>query len=59
MRTPEEVVQAWVEAFNRADVEALAALYADNAVNHQVVQEPVESRAASAPCSSASWRKSR
>lgn len=44
--TPKEVVQAWVEAFNRADVEALAALYADSAVNHQVAEAPVEGKAA-------------
>lgn len=43
---PKEVVRAWVEAFNRADPEALAALYTEDAVNHQVVQEPIESRAA-------------
>ena len=46
MRTPKEVVRAWVEAFNRGDADALAALYADNATNHQVVREPVEGRAA-------------
>lgn len=46
MDRPSEVVQAWVEAFNRADVEALAALYAEDAINHQVVQEPVEGRIA-------------
>lgn len=46
MRTPKEVVQAWVEAFNRADVETLSALYEDDAVNHQVVREPVRGRAA-------------
>lgn len=43
---PRDVVQAWVEAFNRADSDALAALYAPDAVNHQVVQEPVRGRAA-------------
>lgn len=46
MRTPKETVGAWVEAFNRADTDALAALYADNAINHQVVRDPVEGRAA-------------
>ena len=39
--TPRQVVEAWVEAFNRADVDALAALYADDAVNHQVMWEPL------------------
>jgi ketosteroid isomerase-like protein len=46
MRTPEEIVQAWVQAFNRADVDALSALYADDAITHQVVREPVRGRAA-------------
>jgi limonene-1,2-epoxide hydrolase len=44
---PREVVERWVEAFNRADVEALAALYGKEAVNHQVAEEPVEGREAS------------
>jgi len=43
---PKSLVQAWVEAFNRADIEALAAFYAEDAVNHQVVQSPLEGRAA-------------
>ena len=43
---PKSLVQAWVEAFNRADVDALAAFYAEDAVNHQVVQSPLEGRAA-------------
>jgi limonene-1,2-epoxide hydrolase len=43
---PKELVQKWVEAFNRADVNALADLYAEDAVNHQVVEEPVRGRAA-------------
>jgi limonene-1,2-epoxide hydrolase len=39
-------VEAWVEAFNRADVEALAGLYAEDAINHQVANEPVIGREA-------------
>lgn len=46
MRRPREVVAAWVEAFNRADPDALAALYAEGATNHQVAFEPVVGRAA-------------
>ncbi|KAB2923732.1 MAG: nuclear transport factor 2 family protein [Bacteroidetes bacterium] len=42
--TPKELVQAWVDAFNRADANALAALYAPDAVNHQVMFEPVSGR---------------
>ena len=43
---PKELVQAWVDAFNRADADAVAALYTDDAVNHQVAEAPVEGRAA-------------
>jgi limonene-1,2-epoxide hydrolase len=44
--TPKQLVKAWVETFNRADADALAAFYAENAVNHQVAESPVEGRAA-------------
>src|SRR5262245_8217966 len=44
--TPRQLVQHWVDAFNRADADALAAMYADDAVNHQVAEEPVRGRAA-------------
>jgi limonene-1,2-epoxide hydrolase len=46
MSTPRQTVHAWVEAFNRGDVGALAALYAEDAVNHQVMFDPVEGREA-------------
>ena len=46
MQTPTEVVQTWVDAFNAADVGALAALYADDATNHQVTSEPIRGRTA-------------
>ena len=46
MRRPKDVVQAWIEAFNRGDVDALASFYAEDATNHQVVRDPVEGRAA-------------
>ena len=38
---PKEVLQLFIDAFNRADAEALSLLYADNAINHQVANEPV------------------
>jgi limonene-1,2-epoxide hydrolase len=41
---PKQLVQTWVEAFNRADISALAALYAEDAVNHQVAESPVQGR---------------
>jgi limonene-1,2-epoxide hydrolase len=39
--SPKQVVQQWLEAFNRANAEALSALYTEDAVNHQVANEPV------------------
>ena len=44
--SPKEVVLAWVEAFNRADADALAALYQADAINHQVAEGPVHGREA-------------
>jgi len=41
---PREVVKAWVEAFNRADVAALTNFYREDAINHQVAEQPVEGR---------------
>ena len=41
---PRDVVRAWVDAFNRADVDALSAFYHANAINHQVAESPVEGR---------------
>lgn len=46
MQTPAEVVQTWVDAFNAADVGGLVALYAEDATNHQVMQEPIRGRTA-------------
>lgn len=43
---PKELVKLWVEAFNRHDADSLAAFYADDAINHQVANEPVEGREA-------------
>jgi ketosteroid isomerase-like protein len=43
---PRALVEKWVELFNRGDAEALAALYAPDAVNHQVVQDPIVGRTA-------------
>jgi ketosteroid isomerase-like protein len=43
---PREVVRAWVDAFNRADVEMLAGMYSEDAINHQVAEDPVVGQAA-------------
>ena len=42
--TPKQVVEKWVECFNAGDATGLAKLYHDDAINHQVTQEPVEGR---------------
>lgn len=44
--TPRAVVEAWGEAFNRHDAAALAALYAEDATNHQMPEAPAVGRAA-------------
>ncbi|MDX2192157.1 MAG: nuclear transport factor 2 family protein [Gemmatimonadales bacterium] len=44
--SPRETVREWVARFNRGDVAGLAALYAPDAVNHQVVMEPLVGREA-------------
>ncbi len=43
---PKEVLQAFVQAFNKADSDGLAGLYAEDAVNHQVAEKPVQGREA-------------
>lgn len=43
---PRELVQTWIDRFNAMDVEGLASLYAEDAVNHQVNQAPLEGREA-------------
>ena len=44
--TPRQVVELWVDRFNAADAAGLADLYHDDAINHQVPQEPVRGREA-------------
>ena len=44
--TPRELVTQWVDAFNRGDADEIAAFYSMDAVNHQVVQDPVVGREA-------------
>lgn len=42
--SPKEMINKWVELFNQKDTAALANLYAKNAINHQVVTEPLVGR---------------
>ncbi len=44
--SPKELVELWVEAFNQGDDDAIAQLYAENAINHQVAETPVEGKVA-------------
>jgi limonene-1,2-epoxide hydrolase len=42
--SPRQLVEAWVEAFNRVDVDGLASFYREDAVNHQVAESPVQGK---------------
>lgn len=42
--TPSDLVREWGRRFNAADIDGLAALYAEDAVNHQVVTDPLHGR---------------
>ena len=44
--TLKETVQNFVDLFNRADAEELIELYAEDATNHQVANEPVIGKSA-------------
>jgi len=44
--SPKKLVELWVESFNRGNANEIAGFYADNAINHQVAESPVEGRAA-------------
>lgn len=44
--TPRAVLERWIARFNAGDVDGLAALYAEDATNHQVALEPVVGREA-------------
>ncbi len=44
--SPKQVVEEWVRRFNAADLRGLLELYAEDAVNHQVVTEPLVGRIA-------------
>lgn len=44
--SPRSVLEQWIDRFNAADADGLAALYHPEATNHQVTQEPVQGREA-------------
>ncbi|MBW8711741.1 MAG: nuclear transport factor 2 family protein, partial [Mycobacterium sp.] len=39
-------IEAWVEQFNAGDAAAISALYAEDAINHQIPLTPVVGREA-------------
>ena len=43
---PKEVIQKWVEAFNEGNAEKLAEFYHEEAINHQVTNQPVVGKTA-------------
>ena len=38
---PKEIIEKWVEAFNNGDANGIADLYHDDAINHQIANEPI------------------
>lgn len=44
--SPKEVIEKWINSFNKKDSEALADLYSDTAVNHQVMNDPLKGKVA-------------
>ncbi|MES2555726.1 MAG: nuclear transport factor 2 family protein [Bacteroidota bacterium] len=43
---PREVLEKWLQLFNEANAEEIAELYAENATNHQVANDPVVGKTA-------------
>jgi limonene-1,2-epoxide hydrolase len=41
---PKDILQKWVNLFNQGNANEIAELYHDDAVNHQVVNEPIEGK---------------
>ena len=44
--TPRQTVEKWLKAFNNADTTTLESLYAKNAINHQMPNEPIHGQEA-------------
>ena len=43
---PKVLIQKWIEIFNSGDADQLAELYHEDAINHQVANEPIEGKEA-------------
>lgn len=46
MKRPKQIIEEWVDAFNQRNTDALADLYLDDAINHQVANTPVHGKEA-------------
>ncbi len=44
--TPRQILDLWIQRFNQADADAIADLYADDAINHQVANELIHGKEA-------------
>jgi len=44
--TPKQLIEKWVEAFNAGDADRVSAFYHENAINHQVTNQPVVGKTA-------------
>lgn len=44
--TPRQIIEKWLKAFNEADTATLEQLYATDAINHQMPNEPIHGQAA-------------
>ena len=43
---PKELIKKWVALFNEGNAEEISAMYHDNAINHQVANQPVVGKVA-------------
>ena len=43
---PKDILRQWIDAFNEADAAKISGLYAEEAVNHQVANQPVVGKTA-------------
>ena len=43
---PKELIKKWVDVFNEGDADLITDFYAENAVNHQVANDPVKGKKA-------------
>jgi len=44
--SPKDLVEKWVDVFNKGNADEIANFYSENAINHQVAEEPVEGKEA-------------